>query len=101
MGTETSPADPTDLIKKYFPDNYQTMYEIARAESHFKPDAIHYNSDGTWDTGIFQINSVHGYDTEWLKKPENNIIAARQVYDKEGLNSWTTYRYAMLNNKPI
>ena len=90
-----------DLIKKTFPENAETMIAIAKAESNFKPDAVNVNSDGSKDCGIFQINSVHGYDCEWLKVPENNMVAARKVYDKQGLNAWMTYVYAKKHNLPI
>ena len=60
-----------DKIIKAFP-NDPDMLKIAIAESHLKPDAVNVNSNGTKDCGIFQINSVHGYDCDWLKAQNNN-----------------------------
>lgn len=77
------------------------MVAIARAESRFKPDAININRDGSVDIGIFQINSVHGYDREWLKDVRNNLTAAREIYEKQGLTAWATFNYARAHNLPI
>lgn len=32
---------------------------IVTHESHYHPEAIHHNSNGTTDYGLFQINSIH------------------------------------------
>jgi soluble lytic murein transglycosylase-like protein len=32
---------------------------VAKVESNFRPDAVHYNTDGTHDVGVMQINSSH------------------------------------------
>jgi hypothetical protein len=89
-----------EKINKAFP-NDPDMIKIAIAESHLKPDAVHVNSNGTKDCGIFQINSVHGYACEWLKNPDNNIKAAKEVYNKQGKWAWCSYQYAIINNKAI
>ena len=77
------------------------MLKIAIAESHLKPDAVNINTNGTKDCGIFQINSIHGYDCDWLKDPDNNIKAAQEVYQKQGKWAWCSYQYAVRNNQPI
>lgn len=95
-------SSPTiELIKKAFPENFETMLAIAKAESRLRPDAVNINKNGSKDCGIFQINSVHGYDCEWLKNPSNNIKVAREVYEKQGLKAWSTWNYAQAHNRPI
>lgn len=89
------------MIEATFPEDPETMLAIAKAESRLKPEATNINRDGSKDCGIFQINSIHGYDCEWLKVPENNMKAARAVYEKQGLTAWATYNYAIEHNRPI
>jgi hypothetical protein len=79
------------LIEKAFPEDPETMLAIAKAESRLNPNATNINKNGSKDCGLFQINSVHGYDCEWLKDPKNNIKAAREVYEKQGLVAWVAY----------
>lgn len=46
-----------------------------------------------WDRGLMQINSVHKYDEDLLlTDADYNFRAARQIWDKQGWNAWTTYR---------
>jgi hypothetical protein len=82
-------------IERAFPEDYEVMLAIAKAESGLTPDAVNNrNRNGSIDTGLFQINSIHGYDSEWLKDVDNNIEAAKKVYEKQGLKAWAAY-----NNK--
>lgn len=55
------------------------------------PTVTHLNSNGSTDTGLWQINSVHGYSEEQLKNPYYNVAAAKQVFDSQGWGAWTTY----------
>lgn len=98
---EKKPFSIEEEIKKAFPENPDTMLAIAKAESRLNPKAHNDNSNGTIDTGIFQINSVHGYGEQWLQDPANNIKAARAIYEKQGLKAWATYNYAIEHNRPI
>lgn len=49
------------------------------------------NKDGSVDYGLFQINSVHGYNPSKLYNPLYNAKAAVSVYRKQGLHAWSTY----------
>ena len=98
---EKKPLSIEDEIRKAFPECPDTMLAIAKAESKLKPLAHNDNNNGTIDTGIFQINSVHGYSEKWLQDPMNNIKAARAIYEKQGLTAWVTYNYAVEHNRPI
>jgi hypothetical protein len=89
-----------DKILKAF-DGDQEMLSIARAESRLNPMAHNKNRNGTIDTGIFQINSCHGYDEKWLQDPDNNIIAAKEILKKQGKQAWVTFNFAKRNNLEI
>lgn len=72
---------------------------IAIAENRSKdPNATNRNPNGTTDTGLWQINSVHqrthpNWTTAWLKVPANNA-QAMAVVSSNGMNwqPWTTYK---------
>src|SRR3954447_11157852 len=53
------------------------------------------NKDGSVDYGLFQINSVHGYDPNKLYDPLYNAKAAVSVYKSQGLKAWSTYNPAV------
>lgn len=55
------------------------------------PNATHRNDDGTIDTGLWQINSVHGIAN--LKDPDTNAKAAIRI-SNNGRNwrPWTTFK---------
>lgn len=90
---EETPPSIEEKIKKMFPEEFEIMLAIAKAESKLNPHVVNRsNSDGSIDTGIFQINSIHGYDEEFLKNEDNNLIIARKIYDKQGLNAWSAYK---------
>lgn len=53
------------------------------------------NTNGTVDTGVFQINDVHlkkGYTREQFKDCLTNIKIAKQIYLASGWNAWSTYK---------
>lgn len=81
-----------DKIKQTFPEQPEIMLAVAKAESKLNPHATNINRNGTKDTGIFQVNSVHGYNEEWLKNEDNNLKAARKIYEKQGLKAWYAYQ---------
>ena len=88
------------MIIAEFP-NDKEMLSIAKAESRLNPKAHNKNKNGSIDTGIFQINSIHGYDAQWLQDQKNNIEAAKEILKKQGKTAWVTYNYAKQHNKPI
>jgi hypothetical protein len=71
-----------------------TMAAIAMAESGGRVDAVSpQNTDGTYDYGLFQINSSHSqFDVNKLvSDPEYNAKAAVSVWRAQGLTAWSTY----------
>lgn len=82
-----------EKIKNAFPDNYEIMIAIAKAESGMDPKKQpNGNKDGSIDTGIFRINSCHGYDVIYLSDVDNNIKVAKEIYKKQGLDAWVAYK---------
>lgn len=72
---------------------------VAIAESSGKIDASNYNTNGTTDYGLWQINSSHfteaGWDSHWtppdLLIPEENAQAGYHVWKEQGWNAWSTF----------
>ena len=68
-----------------------TAVAVAWAESTGDPTASNttLNRNGSRDDGLWQINSVHGYDPTWLHNPANNAAAAYHVWRGGGWAQWT------------
>lgn len=79
-------------IAKTFPENPDVMVAIAKAESGLNPKASNVNRNGSSDIGLFQVNSIHGYDDLEMFDPEKNIEAARKIYEKQGLTAWVAFQ---------
>lgn len=56
-----------------------TMTAIVFAESGGRTDAVGRNTNGTTDTGLAQINSIHRYPAADLLDPAKNLAAARAI----------------------
>lgn len=72
---------------------WATAGAVAKAESGLCVNATNpYNSNGSVDRGLYQINSVHGYTTDCLYNAACNTNAAMNIYRMQGWNAWTVYR---------
>lgn len=71
----------------------ELMVSIALAESHCRADADNTgtNYDGSYDIGVFQINSVHGKSREDMMDYKQNIAYAYELYQGQGLRAWAAY----------
>lgn len=69
------------------------MLAIARAESNCNPrsDNTGLNINGTYDYGLFQINSVHGYSRNILANPAKNTEIAFKIWQLQGYQAWSAY----------
>ncbi len=91
LSTRKIPQNPIiQEIIKHFPECPEIAIAIAKAESRLNPQAIGYNTNGSIDRGLFQINSIHGLGEE-LYNYRTNIQVARKIYEKRGWSAWSAY----------
>lgn len=57
----------------------KTAVAVGMGESSCRPTAVNHNTNGSWDAGLWQINSIHGYAQSWLFVPQNNATAAWRI----------------------
>lgn len=70
------------------------MAAIAEAESSGNPDATHVNTNGSTDSGLWQINTVNsGVIAQYgnVFDPLSNARMAHAIYSGQGLSAWSTY----------
>ena len=87
------------LIRRHFPEEPHIAVAVAKCESGLNPKAYNPNNkNGTTDSGIFQLNSVHQKTIERMGldiwKPEDNVKFARYLYEKAGnrFTDWVCYQ---------
>lgn len=83
-----------DKIKRYFPDDYEIAIAIAKAESGLDKNATHKNRNGSTDSGLMQINSIHcaKFDCNKFFDEEYNLYVAKQIKDDSGWYAWSSYK---------
>lgn len=91
LETYGAPANIVDLVVKYFGDEAQNALKVVGTceNGKWNTTATNHNRNGSVDSGIFQINSIHGYSQEYLFNPENNIRVAKKIFDGRGWTSWS------------
>lgn len=67
-------------------DELHTAVAVAYAESLGDPNAVNRNRNGSKDSGMWQINSVHGFSD--LLDPLENARAAYEVWLVQGWTAW-------------
>jgi hypothetical protein len=91
--TILSPAQMAGYLKAAgFPaDQIGIGVAVGMAESGGDTSALNTkNSNGSWDAGFMQVNSVHGYTQTYLFDPSNNAKAAFGIFKAAG-NKWTPW----------
>jgi soluble lytic murein transglycosylase-like protein len=66
---------------------------VAEAESNFKADAINYNTNGTRDLGVMQINDIHGLSDECRLNARCNIEWAMEKMSTVGTTPWYSSKH--------
>lgn len=82
----------------YFQVSPQVLHAIAKHESGLNPNAMNRNTNGTYDIGVMQINSLWlpelskiGIQYENLRDPCMNVFVGAWIYSKKVQkygNSW-------------
>jgi hypothetical protein len=67
-------------------ENIAIAVAVSMAESDGRADARNSNRNGSTDSGLWQINSIHGFDN--LKDPQANADAAFEVWRESGWTAW-------------
>jgi hypothetical protein len=85
------------IIKKFQPEGMVVVLQaldIAKCESHLNINAYNYNTNGTGDYGLFQINSIHTerYGVKFMHDWKANIDVAFDLYKSQGWSPWTCWR---------
>ena len=72
------------------------LIQVAKCESGLNPDALNKNTNGSFDVGVFQINTVHKQKnmTDFVK----NIDYGYKLYQEQGLRPWVCARKLGLVN---
>lgn len=74
------------LIKKVWGKDSKLGLAIARAESGYQTKVVNYNTNGTVDQGVFQVNSVH--EMPEMDDAVANISYAYTMFLKQGTTPW-------------
>jgi hypothetical protein len=71
---------------------------IAKCESNFNPTAINTaNKNGSWDYGLFQINSIHKHNPKDLLNADYNIDVAFNMYKSQKWTPWVCKKIVGIN----
>lgn len=83
------------ICEKFGPYDCKVAISVARAESGLREDAYNYNTNGTLDIGIFQVNEVH-WDKEGCSPAElfdakKNVDCSYKIWEAQGWTPWVAY----------
>jgi hypothetical protein len=85
------------VIKKFEPEGMTVVIQaldIMKCESHLNIKAYNYNTNGSGDYGLFQINSIHvaRYGDKFMHDWKANIDVAYDLYKHQGWSPWVCWR---------
>lgn len=89
------PETIEEKIKATFPEDPDTAVRIAKCESGMRPNAFNgSNTNGSTDSGLMQINSIHGVSKHMLMDVDINLAVARVIYERAGnsFSPWVCYK---------
>ena len=79
-----------DYIHVVFGKDADNFLKILSCENHaLRWDAQNFNSDGSVDIGIGQINSIHGVPAHYLYDWRTNVDISYQIFKSSGFGAWT------------
>lgn len=89
LADETTQEASIRVIKKVWRGDWKVGVLIAKCESGLRPNAFNgHNTNGTWDAGLFQVNTIHGIDKETLFNAYANAGYAYAIYNEQGVQPW-------------
>lgn len=89
LADETTQEASIRVIKKVWRGDWKVGVAIAKCESGLRPNAFNgHNTNGTWDAGLFQVNTIHGIDKETLFNAYANAGYAYAIYNEQGVQPW-------------
>jgi hypothetical protein len=86
------PQTVQDEICSVFGKDCADAIRVFTCESGLRPSAHGVNTNGSTDTGIAQINSVHSIPEKYLKNQHVNIQIAYQIFQEQHWAPWTCAR---------
>lgn len=93
---EPSQMTTEEYICYVFGKNCRMALAVSQAENGTRQcDRIATNTNKTYDTGVFMINSIHlkrGWKVSDLLDCKKNIEYAKQIFDAQGWNPWVVYK---------
>jgi len=95
IGTSTPPIETREQvveeIRRVFHEEPELALAIFKCESGLVPTAENWNTNGSVDRGITQLNSVHDLSGVDVWDPKENLAFARKLYDERGWQPWYCY----------
>jgi hypothetical protein len=77
-----------------------TFAQIAKGESGYNPRAVGHDPGGTEGLGLWQITTKYNDDIikrfggrEAMFNPRKNALAAKAIYDRQGIKAWYGTKY--------
>lgn len=82
------PQNVVDFIEMLWGDEAGDAIKVFTCESRLNPSVEHWNNNGSVDTGVAQINSVHGINQKWLRDYRINLLVAYKLWQEQGWRPW-------------
>jgi len=84
---KTEREEIEEFGQELFGEDWELFKRIIACESSWDVKAF----NGA-DTGLAQINRVHGIAPKWLKNWKINLLVAKQLFDEQGTKPWNASR---------
>ena len=65
---------------------------IIKCESSWRPNVWNYNTNKTYDVGLWQINDHWGYSWEDRRDPIKSTKLAIEIIQRQGFRPWVCYK---------
>ena len=90
-----SAGDVKKAITAVFGNQAAQALEVSRCENGLRLFArANNNTNGTFDSGFFQINSIHRarFGDGFLNDPAEHLLVARVLWNEQGTTPWNSSR---------